>query len=339
MKTYYRPIAQTDAARPASALKLAGGRCWFTHVEVLRRGEAPKVESTQDVPKDVLAGLSAPRASICRLDMSSPHLMGILNVTPDSFSDGGQFAGVAAAVQQAEAMHAAGASLIDVGGESTRPGADFVPVDDEITRTAPAIRAISSKLELPISIDTRKSEVARQALLEGASLVNDVSGFTYDPQLAGVAKEANVPVCVMHAQGDPATMQQNPTYDDVLLDVYDFLETQVERLTSLGIARDQIVVDPGIGFGKTLAHNLALLARLSLFHGLGCPILLGASRKKFIGTIGKASLAQERMPGSVAVALEGVAQGAQIVRVHDVAETRQALNLWQAVTTGDYNGA
>lgn len=339
MKTYYRPIAQTDVARPASALTLAGGWCWFTHVEVLRRGEVPKVVSTQDVPKDVLARLSAPRASICGLDMSGAHLMGILNVTPDSFSDGGQFAGVAAAVRQAEAMHTAGASLIDVGGESTRPGADFVPVAEEITRTAPAIREISSKLDVPISIDTRKSEVARQALSEGASLVNDVSGFTYDPNLAGVAIEASAPVCVMHAQGDPATMQQNPTYDDVLLDVYDFLETQVERLTSLGIARGQIVVDPGIGFGKTLAHNLALLARLSLFHGLGCPILLGASRKKFIGTIGKASLAQERMSGSVAVALEGVAQGAQIVRVHDVAETRQALNLWQAVTTGDYNGA
>ncbi len=339
MKIYYRPIAQSDTARPDDALTLAGGWCWFTHVEVLRRGDTPKVVSAQDVPKDVLARLSAPRASICELGMSSPHLMGILNVTPDSFSDGGQFAGVAAAMRQAEAMCAAGASLIDVGGESTRPGADFVPVAEEVIRTAPAIRAISSKLDVTISIDTRKSEVARQALSEGASLVNDVSGFTYDPQLAAVARQASAPVCVMHAQGDPATMQQNPTYDDVLLDVYDFLETQVEHLTSLGIARDQIVVDPGIGFGKTLAHNLALLARLSLFHGLGCPILLGASRKKFIGTIGKASLAQERMPGSVAVALEGVAQGAQIVRVHDVAETRQALNLWQAVTTGDYNGA
>jgi dihydropteroate synthase len=339
MKTYYRPIAQTDAARPADALTLAGGWCWFTHVEVLRRGEAALVVPADEVPTGDLAQLCAPRSPICDVEMDHPHLMGILNVTPDSFSDGGQFAGVAAAVRQAEVMHAAGASLIDVGGESTRPGADFVPVEEEIIRTAPAIRAISSKLDVPISIDTRKSEVARQALSEGASLVNDVSGFTCDPHLASVAKDANVPVCVMHAQGDPATMQENPTYDYVLLDVYDFLETQVERLTSLGIARDQIVVDPGIGFGKTLAHNLALLARLSLFHGLGCPILLGASRKKFIGTIGKASLAQERMPGSVSVALEGVAQGAQIVRVHDVAETRQALNLWQAVTTGDYNGA
>jgi dihydropteroate synthase len=339
MKTYYRPILQTDAARPENALTLAGGWCWFTHVEVLRRGESALVVPADEVPAGDLTRLCKARAPICDLGFDQPHLMGILNVTPDSFSDGGQFAGVAAAIRQADAMYVAGASLIDVGGESTRPGADFVPVVEEITRTAPAIREISSKLGVPISIDTRKSEVARQALSAGASLVNDVSGFTYDPQLVTVAREAGAPVCVMHAQGDPATMQQNPIYDDVLLDVYDFLETQVEHLVTLGVARDLIVVDPGIGFGKTLAHNLALLARLSLFHGLGCPVLLGASRKKFIGTIGNASLAQERMPGSVAVALEGVAQGAQIVRVHDVAETRQALKLWQAVTTGDYNGA
>lgn len=339
MKTYYRPIVQTDAARLETAVTLAGGWCWFTHVEVLCRGEATLIIPADEVPTEVLARLCAPREPICDLVMDQPQLMGILNVTPDSFSDGGQFAGADAAVRQAKAMNAAGARVIDIGGESTRPGADFVPVEEEIERTAPVIREISSKLEAPISIDTRKSEVARQALEAGASMLNDVSGFTYDPQLAKVAKEANVPVCVMHAQGDPATMQQNPTYEDVLLDVYDFLETQVERLINVGLARGQIVVDPGIGFGKTLAHNLALLARLSLFHGLGCPILLGASRKRFIGTIGEASLAQQRMPGSVAVALEGVAQGAQIVRVHDVAETRQALNLWQAVTTGDYNGA
>ncbi|MFY0658943.1 MAG: dihydropteroate synthase [Shimia sp.] len=339
MKLYYRPIAQTDAARPQGARTLAGGWCWFTHVEVLQRGHAAHVSWATDVPDDVLTRLCAARTPICGLDMGVAHLMGILNVTPDSFSDGGQFDGVAPALRQAEAMAAAGAGLIDIGGESTRPGADFVPIEDEIARTALAIREISGRLDVPVSIDTRKSEVARQALSAGASLINDVSGFTYDPQLADVARAANAPVCVMHAQGDPATMQQNPTYDDVLLDVYDFLETQVERLSDMGIAREQIVVDPGIGFGKTLTHNLALLARLSLFHGLGCPVLLGASRKKFIGTIGKASLAQKRIPGSVAVALEGVAQGAQIVRVHDVAETRQALNLWQAVTTGDYNDA
>lgn len=303
------------------------------------RGQGAQVLPADAVPSDVLARLCAPRSSICDLDMSMPHFMGILNVTPDSFSDGGRFEEAEASLKQARSMVEAGAGMIDVGGESTRPGAKLVPVSDEIARTNPVINAIANKFSVPISIDTRKAEVARAAVAAGASLINDVSGFTYDPELAQVAVEVGLPVCVMHAQGDPATMQQKPTYDDVLLDVYDFLETQVERLANLGIARDKVVIDPGIGFGKSLAHNLALLARLSLFHGLGCPVLIGVSRKKFIGTIGKASLAQDRVPGSVAVALEAVAQGAQIVRVHDVAETRQAVNVWQAMTTGDYNGA
>ncbi|WP_294220741.1 dihydropteroate synthase [uncultured Shimia sp.] len=339
MKTYYRPIVQTDLARPADAKTLAGGWCWFTEVETLMRGQHAQVLPARAVPSDVLARLCTPRSSICDLDMSVPHLMGILNVTPDSFSDGGRFEEADASLEQARSMVEAGADLIDVGGESTRPGATLVPVSDEIARTSPVIHAIADNFCVPISIDTRKAEVASAAVAAGASLINDVSGFTYDPDLAQVAVDAGRPVCVMHAQGDPATMQENPTYDDVLLDVYDFLETQVERLANLGIAREKIVIDPGVGFGKTLAHNLALLARVSLFHGLGCPVLIGVSRKKFIGTIGKASLAQDRMPGSVAVALEAVAQGAQIVRVHDVAETRQALKLWQAVTTGDYNDA
>ena len=236
-------------------------------------------------------------------------------------------------------MTAAGADMIDVGGESTRPGAAFVPVEDEIARTAPAIAAISAELSVPISIDTRKTAVAQAAVSAGAALINDVSGFTFDAGLAPLAASQNTPVCVMHAQGDPATMQQNPQYEDVLLDVYDFLETQIEHLQSLGIPRESIVVDPGIGFGKTQAHNLALLARLSLFHSLGCAILLGVSRKRFIGTIGKAPLADKRAPGSIAVALAGIAQGAQIIRVHDVEETRQALSLWQAVTTGDADDA
>ena len=339
MKTYYRPIVQTDIARPAGAKTLAGGWCWFTEVEVLKREQDTQVLPSDAVPSDTLARLCAPRPSICDLDMSFPHLMGILNVTPDSFSDGGQFEEADASLEQSRRMVEAGASLIDVGGESTRPGAEEVPVVEEIARTSPAIQAIADSFGAPISIDTRKAEVARAAVTAGATLINDVSGFTYDPGLARVAAESGLPVCVMHAQGDPATMQQDPTYKDVLLDVYDFLETQVERLICLGIAREKIIIDPGVGFGKTEAHNLTLLARLSLFHSLGCPILIGASRKKFIGTIGKASLAKDRMPGSLAVALEAVAQGAQIVRVHDVAETRQALDVWQAVTTGDYNGA
>lgn len=263
--------------------------------------------------------------------MAEPQIMGILNVTPDSFSDGGAHNGTEAAIEAGRRMVAEGAVLIDVGGESTRPGANFIPPDEELARVEPVIAGLRAQLDTPISIDTRKALVAEAALSAGANLVNDVSGFTFDPELASVCTKAGVPVCAMHAQGDPATMQQNPTYDDVLLDVYDYLHDRIEALVAAGINRSQIIADPGIGFGKTLDHNLALLNRISLFHGLGVPILLGASRKKFIGTISGADMATDRMAGSVAVALAVVAQGIQILRVHDVAETAQALALWQAV--------
>jgi len=223
------------------------------------------------------------------------------------------------------------AGIIDIGGESTRPGAALVPDSEEIDRTVPVIAGLRRQTDVALSIDTRKAAVARAAIKAGAGLINDVSGFTYDPALASLAAQSGLPVCVMHAQGDPATMQQAPHYDNVLLDVYDFLETQVTALERAGIARDQVVVDPGIGFGKTTAHNLALLRNIALFHGLGCAILLGASRKRFIGEVGNAPPADARAPGSIAVGLAALGQGVQILRVHDVAETAQAIRLWQAV--------
>ncbi len=334
MKTYYRPIPHSDAARPAEALALAGGWCWFTHVERLSRSEQPDIVPVADVPAEVLDRMTASRGDVAGLAMNAPQIMGILNVTPDSFSDGGQFNAPEAAIARVQEMQAQGATMIDIGGESTRPGSNYVEIAEETARTAPVIEAVAPKISAPISIDTRKAPVAAAALGAGASLLNDVSGFTFDAELAPLAAEHGVPVCVMHAQGDPATMQDDPSYDDVLLDVFDFLEAQVQMLEGLGLARDQIVVDPGIGFGKTLDHNLALLARISLFHSLGCPILLGASRKRFIGTIADVTEAQERAPGSIAVALQSVSQGVQFLRVHDVAETRQALSLWAATTQG-----
>jgi dihydropteroate synthase len=232
-------------------------------------------------------------------------------------------------------MREAGADMLDIGGESTRPGAETVETGEEIERTAPVIAGLrQAGVETLISIDTRKTEVAEAAVAQGAGFVNDVSGFTHDPALAGFCASRNLPVCVMHAQGDPATMQENPSYEDVLLDVYDFLEAQIARLVAAGIPHSAIVADPGIGFGKTLEHNLTLLARLSLFHGLGVPLLLGASRKRFIGTIGNAPQADARAPGSIGVALAGLAHGIQILRVHDVAETLQAVALWRAAMTG-----
>ncbi|MBO9450098.1 dihydropteroate synthase [Tropicibacter sp. R16_0] len=312
-------------------MPLVGTDLWFTDVEVLERGRASVMIKAAELPADVATHLTAPRAPLAGMDMNQPHIMGILNTTPDSFSDGGVHAGVEAAVQGAQSMVAAGATILDVGGESTRPGAAFVPAEEEVARTAPVIAAIRAETQTAISIDTRKAQVAQAAVSAGATIVNDVSGFTFDAELAPLCADLRVPVCVMHAQGDPATMQNDPQYEDVVLDVYRFLDRQVSQLEALGLERSQIIVDPGIGFGKTQDHNLALLKNLSVFHGLGCPILLGASRKRFIGTIGQEPQADARAPGSIAVALAAAAQGVQILRVHDVAETAQALRLWQAV--------
>ena len=332
---YHRPLVQVGPIRARGAAQLAGGWGWFTHLEVLARGRMPRVIRLVDAPDAVINTLTSPRAEIAGLALNQPRVMGILNATPDSFSDGGKHAEADAAIAAGLAMRKAGADILDIGGESTRPGAETVPTEEEIGRTVPILRGLKdARVGALLSIDTRKAEVAEAALDAGAGLINDVSGFTFDPALAPLAARAETPVCVMHSVGDPATMQDNPTYDDVLLEVYDFLETQIALLESRGIPRRRIVADPGIGFGKTLEHNLTLLSRLSLFHMLGVPILLGASRKRFIGTIGGVPEAKDRAAGSVGVALAALSHGVQIVRVHDVPETVQAIALWRAAMTG-----
>lgn len=330
--SYFRPLVQSGAVRSEGALPLAGGAHWFTHVERLERGGAAEVLPAAALPEGWRQALTAPRPDYAGLAMDRPHVMGILNATPDSFSDGGLHAEAGAATRAGRAMYAAGATLLDIGGESTRPGAEEVPVPEEIARVVPVLEGFNGQGVL--SLDTRKAAVARAGLAAGATLINDVSGFTFDPALAEVAAEAGAAVCIMHTQGTPDHMQDAPHYDDVLLDVYDHLAERISALEAVGVSRAQISIDPGIGFGKTLSHNLALLKGLSLFHGLGVPLLLGVSRKRFIGTLGHAPDPAARAPGSIAVALAGVAQGAQILRVHDVAETLQALRLWQAVTGG-----
>ncbi|MEM9343489.1 MAG: dihydropteroate synthase [Pseudomonadota bacterium] len=326
--THYRPISSDDQAMPPGALRLAGGWTWATHAERLSRTEPPHIVPIHEVPKATRNRLTQPRPAIANLPMDAPRIMGILNVTPDSFSDGGAHNAPDAAQARARQMATDGADILDIGGESTRPGADVVPPEEEIARTAPVIEALTGLP--PVSIDTRKAAVARAALNAGAALVNDVSALAFDPNMAATVAQANVPVCLMHAQGQPKSMQRDPTYDNVLLDVYDALDASIARAEVAGIPRARIIVDPGIGFGKTLDHNLALLRGLSLFHGLGCPVLLGASRKRFIGTLTDTPVAADRMPGSVAVALHAVQQGIQIVRVHDTLATKQALTLWQA---------
>ncbi len=331
---YLRPIPQFDPARPAGALPLAGGMGWFDRVEVISRNARAQIVGAHELAAADAQRLSAPRPAFAGLAMDRPRIMGILNITPDSFSDGGLFLAPEAALMQARRM-AAAADIIDIGGESTRPGAVEVSVDEEMARTAPVIAALrAGGLDGPISIDTRKAAVASAAFAAGASILNDVTALQFDPAMAGVAAASGRPVILMHSIKTPATMQIDPQYDNVLLDVYDALAARVDEAVAAGISRAAIAIDPGIGFGKTLAHNLALLARLSLFHNLGLPVLLGASRKRFIGQVARQDDAARRMPGSLAVALAGAAQGAAMIRVHDVDETRQALTLWQASVMG-----
>jgi len=329
--TYWRPIPLTDPARPAGALPLAGGPIWFDRVERIERGCASEIVPLSDVPPATLDILSAPRAPVCGLSMDRVRIMTILNVTPDSFSDGGRFLAPEAALAQARAAETAGADLIDIGGESTRPGAAEVPLAEEIARTAPVIAAIRAGSAIPISIDTRKAAVAEAALSAGAGMVNDVAAMLFDPAMAPLVAASAAPVCLMHHIGTPETMQQDPRYDDVVLDVYDWLADRIAAAERAGIPRSRIIADPGIGFGKTLQHNVSLLRRLSLYHGLGCAVLVGASRKRFIGTLSGAEPAGERLPGSLAVALHAAAQGVQILRVHDTVETRQAMSLHEAL--------
>ncbi|MBO9466144.1 dihydropteroate synthase [Tropicibacter sp. R15_0] len=337
MNDYYRPLVRFDLPRPDHALCVAGGAGWFSQAVLHRRSEnSQTIVELDQVPDDWRMLISSPRQPIAGVTLDQPRIMGILNVTPDSFSDGGSHASPARALSHAEAMVAEGADILDIGGESTRPGAELVPAEAEIARIEPVIHAIRHKLPVPISIDTRKSRVAEAAYEVGASIINDVSGFTYDRMLSHFCASHNLPVCVMHSQGTPETMQDDPHYEDVLLDVFDFLNAQIAMLGDLGISRDQIIVDPGIGFGKSLQHNLALLNGISLFHALGCPILLGASRKGFIRKITGAVPASARMPGSIAAAMAAVHQGVQIVRVHDVADTSQALQVWQAICKGEH---
>lgn len=326
---YHFPRPRSDLPRPADASSLAGSvHVWFSAIDSFARDRQPCAA----VP-GMAERLAQPRPVLFGLPVDRPLVMGIINATPDSFSDGGEAHGLAAAIARAQALVTAGADILDIGGESTRPGAEDVSEAEEIARTAPVIAALrEAGIATPVSIDTRKAAVAEAALAVGADIINDVSALTHDPALADMVAAAGVPVCLMHAQGTPQTMQADPHYDDVLLDVHDALARRMDFALSRGIAPERLIVDPGIGFGKTLAHNLALLKGLALLHGLGAPILLGASRKRFIGTISGVEEAGARMPGSLAVALHAAAQGAQIIRVHDVAATVQALALWRALT-------
>jgi dihydropteroate synthase len=256
--------------------------------------------------------------------------MGVLNVTPDSFSDGGDFSDPASAIAAGCAMLAAGADIIDVGGESTRPGAAPISHETEIARVAPVIAALA-EAGAAASIDTRHAAVMAAGLTSGARIVNDITALTGDPAAAGIVARSDAALVLMHMQGEPRTMQRDPVYANAPLEIAAYLAARIADCAAAGIAPERIVVDPGFGFGKTVAHNLELLERFAVLHALGTGVLLGVSRKSTIGTVGKIAEPKDRLAGSLAGALYGLSQGANILRVHDVAETRQAIAVWQAI--------
>ncbi len=268
------------------------------------------------------------------LSLDRPRLMGVVNVTPDSFSDGGDFLDPDRAIAHGLAMREAGADILDVGGESTRPGADPVSEAGELARTLPVIKGLADAGAL-VSIDTRRAGVMRAAIAAGAKIVNDVTALTGDDQSVAVCAELGCDIVLMHMQGDPRTMQQNPTYDDAALDIVDYMAERLMTLEAAGIPRARVAVDPGIGFGKNLDHNLRILAHIDAFHALGTPVLLGVSRKSFISKIDRDCDAKDRIAGSIAAAIAGWDRGVQLFRVHDVAETRQALAVWQAIEAAE----
>ncbi len=350
LRHYLRPTAFVDApfGHDGKVARLAGGMLWFAAVERVTMDGNRRVDSeliaVERVEERLMLGgeaelawrnLTSPRQPlklrerVIRLDQ--PQIAGILNVTPDSFSDGGRFDDGDSAAQAGFAMAEAGAAIVDVGGESTRPGARPVWEGDEIERVLPTVARLAAG-GTAVSIDTRKSAVMDAALGAGAAMVNDVSALTYDEKSAGLVAGAGCPVVLMHHLGPPETMQQAPSYDKpVLFAVYDWLEARIAAAEAAGIERGRIVVDPGIGFGKSVQHNLDLMNGLALLHGLGCPIMLGASRKRMIGALSGEAPADARLPGSLALALKAVEQGAQLLRVHDVPETVQALRIWRGL--------
>jgi dihydropteroate synthase len=344
-KLYLRPVGLLYGACAEAgiaeglALPLVGGSIAFAAAELIEGapGEAKKhlftahalAASSDAELAALLRRVTAPRPPFAGVALDRPVLMGIVNVTPDSFSDGGLYDTKEAAIVHATELAAAGAAIIDIGGESTRPGSDAVDEAEELGRVVPVIEGLSG-LPAVISVDTRKASVARAAAKEGAKILNDVSALTYDPKSLQAAADTGLGVVLMHAQGEPKTMQDNPRYGDVVLEVFDYLEARIEAATAAGIDRSRIAADPGLGFGKTLAHNLALLSHITLFHGLGVPLLVGASRKRFIQGVSGGKEPPAREPGSHAAAIAAAAQGAQILRVHDVAGSRQALAVWRA---------
>jgi len=331
-RVYLKPISEADGQSFFSADVLidrpdqellrirAGNREIDDWAEAEGRDVAERVRS-------LISRCRSPRSALAGMTFDRTQIMGVLNVTPDSFSDGGLFADPLEAVAQGRRMIAEGADIIDIGGESTRPGAATTLADQEIARIQPVVTALRDAGR-PLSVDTRNAVTMERAAALDCAMINDVSALEHDPKAMTVVAGSNAAVALMHNRGDPASMQQRTRYRNILTEVFDYLEARIAACEAAGLDRSRIVVDPGLGFGKTGAQNFALLRDLSLFRGLGVPLLVGVSRKSFIGRVTGVEEAGERVAGSVGGALWAVAQGADIIRVHDVAATRQALDVW-----------
>jgi dihydropteroate synthase len=339
-RTYFRPLSLVfgpDARRliaDGTAGALGGmPHIGFTQVEAITRAGREMTSFADVAGHATVKNITRARAPFAGLAMNRCNVMGIVNVTPDSFSDGGRLKNDAAAVGHGRKLAEEGADILDVGGESTRPGSDAVSNEDEIGRILGVIAALSDRYL--VSADTRKSQVMLAALKAGAKIINDVSALGYDPDSAKVVATFEAPVILMHAQGEPKTMQLNPRYDDVLLDVYDSLEEKINHAVTAGINRDRICIDPGFGFGKTFKQNLDLIAGMALFHGLGVAVLAGLSRKSVVGSVTGEKVAAQRVHGSVGGALYAAMAGAHILRVHDVKATVDAIKMFTASADPD----
>jgi len=340
--------ATREAVAAGLARPLAGADLAFTLVAALGLGSDGRLASVTapiselegwlggpgvrfaERSRDRLSRLSTPRLPWAGFSLARPLVMGVLNVTPNSFSDGGRWFDAERAIAYGRTLVDAGADIIDVGGESTRPGAAELPPGEEIRRVEAVVHALAESGAV-VSIDTRRKAVMERALAVGARIVNDVSALTHDPGSLAYIARCEAPVVLMHMRGEPRTMQREPVYDSPLVEVLEYLEARITACAAAGIPRERIVVDPGIGFGKRVPHNLELLAGTGAFHALGCGVVLGVSRKSMIARLSRGEPPDARLPGSLAAALFAVQQGIQILRVHDVAETRQALSLWGAI--------
>ena len=348
---YLRPIALADSpqSEDGAAIRLAGGLVYASRFALIERADGKIIARTLYSVPELRAALSGLPDAVQRqfdnfqrvhpplhcgartIRLDQPQIMGILNLTPDSFSDGGQFMDdPAVADAHAATMAESGAAVIDIGGESTRPGAPAVWEGDELKRVIPAIERLAA-MGVAISVDTRRPAVMEAALKAGAHIINDVSALRYDPRSLELAARAGVPVILMHTPGSGDDLHSGVGYGDVVLDVFDWLADRRDAALAAGIARDQIVLDPGIGFGKTVAENLALINALPLFHALGQPLLLGASRKRTIGALDNEAPAHLRLGGSLTFAVKAMNAGVQLLRVHDVPQTVQAVRVWRGL--------